>query len=175
MRLDFLHPTGPQLKLGAALLALGVVITGIAGWRYHVVAAEVDQLQSRLADVQRLAKRGLPRVREAAGDAKSLAQEVVQANAVLASLTVPWEAMFGELEQAASPNVTLLSIQPEASGRHVRLMGEARRFEDLLAYIGRLEATDGFANVFLANHEFKAGAGETPVTFSITAEWVGRP
>jgi small nuclear ribonucleoprotein (snRNP)-like protein len=53
-------------------------------------------------------------------------------------------------------------------------MGEARRVEDLLAYIGRLEATDGFANVFLANHEFKAGAGETPVTFSLTAEWVGR-
>jgi Tfp pilus assembly protein PilN len=93
---------------------------------------------------------------------------------VLASLTLPWDAMFGELESAADAHVGLLAIQPDASGRQVRLAGEARTFEALLAYVARLEATAGFANVLLATHELKAGGAERPVTFTLTADWVGR-
>jgi hypothetical protein len=83
--------------------------------------------------------------------------------------------MFGELESAASANVALLGIQPDGAGRQVRLAGEARRFEDLLAYVARLEATPGFANVFLAGHELKSGSGGQVVAFTLAAEWVGRP
>jgi len=174
LHLDFLHPAGPRFQVGAALLALGVVAAILVGWRYYALGRDVAELEERLADVKRLERRDFPRMRVSAGDAKVLAQEVGRANAVLASLTLPWDAMFGELESAASANVGLLAIQPEASGRQVRLVGEARSFEELLAYIGRLEATAGFANVLLATHELKAGGAQRPVAFALTAEWVGR-
>jgi len=174
LHLDFLHPVVPRVGVGIALLAFGFAAAGFTVWRYWSLGSEVAQLEVELADTQRLARRDLPRMREASGDPKLLAQEVSRANAVLASLTLPWDAMFSELEAASSASVALLVIQPEASGRQVRLVGEARRFEDLLAYIARLEATDGFANVFLTSHELKPAATGRPVSFSLTADWVGR-
>lgn len=174
LRLDFLHPAGPRFQVGPALLALGIAAALLVGWRYYALGRDVADLEVRLADVKRLERRDLPRMRVSTGDAKVLAQEVGRANAVLASLTLPWDAMFGELESAASATVGLLAIQPEASGRQVRLAGEARSFEELLAYIGRLEATAGFANVLLATHELKTGGAERPVAFTLTADWVGR-
>jgi hypothetical protein len=175
LELDFLHPAGPRLQVGIALLALGVAAAGFVAWRYFALSGDVERLDAQIADVKRLARRESPRMRLPAGDAKLLAQEVGRANAVLASLTLPWDAMFGELEAAASANVALLGIQPDGAGRQVRLAGEARRFEDLLAYIGRLEATQGFANVFLSGHELRSGAGGQAVAFTLTADWVGRP
>ncbi len=174
LHLDFLHPAGPRLQIGLALLALGVAAAGLVAWRYYALTGEVARVEARLEDAQRLARRDLPRMRLPAGDPKAVSQEVGRANAVLASLTVPWDAMFGELESAASASVALLGIQPDGAGRQVRLAGEARRFEDLLAYVAALEATPGFANVFLAGHELKPGSGGQVVAFTLAAEWVGR-
>jgi hypothetical protein len=172
LELDFLHPAGARLRLDLVVLAVGIAAAGAVAWRYSALADDVAALETRIDDVRRLARRDLPRMRVPAGDSRALAQEVGRANAVLATLTVPWDAMFGELESAAGANVALLGIQPD--GRQVRLAGEARRFEDLLAYIGRLEATPGFANVFLAGHELKSGAGGPGVAFTLAADWVGR-
>jgi Tfp pilus assembly protein PilN len=174
LHLDFLHPTGPRLQLGVALLALGVAAAVLVAWRFLALGSDLGELEARLADVKRLERRELPRMRLTAGDQKLLAQEVGRANAVLASLTLPWDAMFGELESAANANVGLLAIQPDASGRQVRLAGEARNFEELLAYVARLESTTGFANVLLATHELKPGGAERSVAFTLTADWVGR-
>jgi hypothetical protein len=174
LHLDFLHPAGPRVRIGAALLALGIAAAALAGWRYFVLAGDVARLEARVADLNSLARRTFPQLRAPAGDARLLAQEVGRANAVLASLTLPWDAMFAELEGAASKDVALLGIQPDGTGRQVRLAGEARRYEDLLAYVARLEATAGFANVFLAAHEVRTDAPGQPVAFTLTADWAGR-
>jgi Tfp pilus assembly protein PilN len=175
LHLDFLELDAPRTRLGIALLAAGVLAVALLGWRHQTLAAELQSLDSRLADVKQLARREMPRVRGSAGDPKIVAQEVSRANAVLASLTLPWDALFGELEAAATQHVALLAIQPDGGGKQVRIGGEARRFEDLLAYIARLEGTAGFANVFLAAHELKTGGKERGVTFSLIADWEGRP
>lgn len=173
LELDFLHPAGPRVEVGVVLLAVGLALAGLVGWRYSVLSGDVARLEARVDDAQRLARRDLPRMRVPAGDARALAQEVGRANAVLATLTLPWDAMFRELESAASPNIALLGIQPDGAGRQVRLAGEARRFEDLLAYIARLEATPGFRDVFLSGHELRPGSGGQVVAFGLTAEWAG--
>ena len=174
LHLDFLRPAGPRLQVGVVLLALGVVAAILVAWRFFALGRDLDELEARLADVKRLERRELPRMRLTASDPKVLAQEVGRANAVLASLTLPWDAMFGELESAASANVGLLAIQPDGTGRQVRLAGEARNFQELLAYVARLESTAGFANVLLATHELKPGGAERAVAFTLTADWVGR-
>jgi hypothetical protein len=174
LRLDFLQLDAPRARLGMALLIAGVAGDALAGWRHQTVAAELASLDSRLADVKQLARRELPRVGGTTGDPKIVGQEVARANAVLASLTVPWDALFGELEAAATDHIALLAIQPDGSGKQVRIGGEARRFEDLLTYIARLEDTAGFANVFLTAHELKTGGKDRAVTFALIADWVGR-
>lgn len=172
LHLDFFHPAPPRVRLGLALLALGLTATAFVLWRHYTLDNEAAAIEARLADSRRLAARELPRLRVPAGDPKLIAQEVGQANTVLARLAFPWDALFGQLESAANDSVALLAIQPEASGSRLRLAGEARRFEDLLAYIGRLEATPGLANVYLAAHEQRANAGRA-VAFTVVAEWVG--
>lgn len=171
LRLDFLNVEVPRTRFGAVLLVAGAIGAALVGWRHQTVAAELASLDARLDNVKQLARRELPRV---AGDPKILGQELARANAVLASLTLPWDALFGELEAAQTPHVALLTIQPDGGGKQVRVGGEARRFEDLLAYIARLEATPGFANVFLTAHEMKSGGKDRAVTFSLIADWMGR-
>ncbi len=171
LRLDFLHPIPRHTRLGPVLLLAGAVVAGVVGWRFVVLDNEAQRLESRLAETQRMARRGLPAVRSPAGDPKLIAQELGQANAILASLTVPWDAMFRSLESAAGDHVGLLGIQPDGSGRQVRIAGEARRFEDLIVYLKRLKATSGFSNVFLAGHELKGTGNARTVAFTLTAEW----
>lgn len=174
LHLDFLHPGRAPVRMGLLLLVAGLASVAVVGWHHQNVGAQAAELNRRLTDTQRLVRRELPAVQETTGDPKAVAQEVIRANAVLANLAVPWDALFGELEAAADPNVALLSIQPEGGGRRVRLAGESRRFEDLLAYIARLESTAGFANVFLVGHELRSVGAERAVAFTISADWVGR-
>lgn len=174
VELDFLNPGRARTRLGLLLLLAGVAATAAVGWRMQTLDAQVQVLNQRLGDTRKQARREGPApAAEPARDPKVVAQEVVRANAVLANLAVPWETLFGELETASSGNVALLAIQPATGGRKVQLSGEARRYEDLLAYVGRLESTPGFANVFLTEHEVRAG-GERGVTFTVTADWVRR-
>jgi Tfp pilus assembly protein PilN len=169
LHLDFLRPAPRRQLPGAALLALGIAVAGAAAWRHHALVTEVSSLGERLAAQRAAARERPPR----GAEPKQLATEVGRANAVLASLGVPWDAMFAELEAAASETVALLVIEPAAGGR-IRLAGEARRFDDLLAYVVRLEATPGFANVFLAGHELRGAGPDRPVAFTLAADWVGR-
>jgi hypothetical protein len=95
---------------------------------------------------------------------------VARANTVIAALNLRWDAMFADLETAANDNVALLAIQPEAGATHIRVAGEARRFDDLLAYISRLEATRGFSNVLLLNHALVEAPGQA-LSFTLIADW----
>jgi hypothetical protein len=139
---------------------------------YRTLAAEATRLEARILDTQRMARRDLPRLRQAALDPKALADEVRNANAVLAQLTIPWEALFREIEAAADGSIALLSIQPDAATRALRITGEGKRFEDVLAYIGRLESRPALAKVFLASHELRLGGSQRSVAFALVARWV---
>jgi Tfp pilus assembly protein PilN len=172
--LDFLNTERTRTRLGPLLLVAGLVATGAVVWRDRMLADQAYLLNQRIGDTRSAAQRTVPQAQDGPRDPKLLAQEVVRANAVLANLAVPWDALFGELESASNANVALLSIQPEGGGRKVQLAGEARRFEDLLAYVARLEGTDGFANVFLTEHEMRNAGTDRAVSFTIVADWIGR-
>jgi len=174
LELDFLNPGRTRTRLGLLLLIAGLAAVAAVGYRAQVLADQVQALNQRVGDSRKLVRRDVPAANEPARDPKAVAQEVIRANAVLTNLAVPWDALFGELESAASGNVALLAIQPASGGRKVQLSGEARRFEDLLGYVARLEGTAGFANVFLTEHELRASGGDRVVSFTVTADWVGR-
>jgi hypothetical protein len=172
LHLDFVRPHAPRTWVGASLLAAGAFAAVATLAEYRALAGEAERLEARIADTQRMARRDLPRLRQAALDPKALADEVRNANAVLAQLTIPWDGLFREIEAAGDRTIALLSIQPDAGTRAVRITGEARRFEDVLAYVGRLEQRPGLANVFLASHELRQGGAQRPVAFALVAQWI---
>lgn len=172
LRLDFAHPGGRIGPAGLLLLGLGLLASTLVAVRLQRVGAELAQLEAATAQLPARVAAPVAAGRAAGGTNTSLlALKNEQVQAALASLATPWDAWFSQLEAVAERGVALVSLQPENEGRRVRLSGEARRFEDVLAYMGRLEAAEGFANVFLSEH-VEAGPG---VSFSLGADWVGRP
>ena len=169
LELDFLHPGGQWYTPGTILLALGLLAAVLTGWKFQNLASEQATLQASIGDTNRLLRREAPRVQS---NDKQLNDQVARANLVLSALNLPWDAMFRELESASTENIALLAIQPESAGRHVRLAGEARRYEELLAYVTRLEQTQGFANVYLLSHQALEDASGA-VGFTLIADWAG--
>lgn len=170
LHLDFVRPHARRPRLAALLLAAGLAAAAGAGAGYVRLAAQAERLQGAIADTTRMLRRELPRLR-AVGDPKQLAEEVRGANLVLAQLTVPWDGLFREIEAAGGEGIALLAIQPDAASGTVRLAGEARRYEDALAYVARLESGSVLSRVFLASHELRPGGAPRPVAFGILAQW----
>jgi Fimbrial assembly protein (PilN) len=172
--LDFLATSRSGTRLGPLLLLAGVLAVSGVLWRDRTLTEEAAQLHQRVGDSRRFARPAAPVAQDLVRDPKQLALEVTRANGVLANLAVPWDALFAELEAASNSNVALLSIQPGTGGKRVLLSGEARRFEDLLSYMQRLESTSGFANVLLTEHEMRNASADRAVSFTLAADWVGR-
>jgi Tfp pilus assembly protein PilN len=170
LHLDFLRPSAPRIKAGTTLFAIALVCALASAWQFYRLSSAQDLLQTQLSDTRNLLRRGVLKVSTTAVEDPKVKEEIVRANLVLTALSLPWDAMFRELEAAGDKNIALLAIQPETGARHIRLAGEARRFEDLLAYMRRLEATPGFSNVLLTSHALRDDSDEA-VRFTLSTDW----
>jgi Tfp pilus assembly protein PilN len=174
LELDFAHPRR-RLRVGdLAFLAAGVLALAAVGFQHRSAVMQRDVLDAarvQLEDRSQAGARGSS-ADPAQSDLRALAGEISRVNAVAARLAVPWDLLFADLEAAAGQGVTLLGFEPEAEARRLRITARARRFEDMTAYLRRLEATDAFDHAFLTAHE----AGDRgAVTFTLTADWVRSP
>ena len=88
---------------------------------------------------------------------------------------MPWGELFKRVEASNEKEIALLSIQPDAGKRVMRLSGEAKNFEALLAYIARLEHTPMLNQVYLTSHELRLQDPQKPVRFALTANWTVTP
>jgi hypothetical protein len=174
LRLDFLTEKPRTASTGLVVLFAGLAALAAVLVEYRAVSAETAALESHIADFRRMTRRELPPIREAAIDGKTLAQEIRQANLVLAQLNLPWDALFREMEGAALEGITLLAIQPEPGAGQVRIAGEAKNYDTALAYVAKVESSDRFANVFLTSHQVRANAPQRPVVFELLADWSAR-
>jgi hypothetical protein len=141
-----------------------------AGWQYQALATERAGLERALADAERFIRRDSRPFIGDRVDPKARA-EMARANAVAARLAVPWQALFADLEATSGKGVTLLGFEPEAGARRLRIVGEAPGFEDIAAYLRRLEASSTFRDAFLVSHELR----DQIVGFTLSADWERRP
>ncbi|MFL6693010.1 MAG: PilN domain-containing protein [Ramlibacter sp.] len=162
VRLDF-APAPPALApAGIAAIAGGALAVGAALWSYGSALATHEALQ---ASVQ---VRPAASSRVAGSDARGGS---TGAENVLASLGLPWATLFDTLEATAGHGVVLTGFQPETEARRVRITGQARRFEDIADYAGRLQASGIFGNVQLVAHDTR----EQRTQFTLQADWGARP
>ncbi|WP_077037901.1 PilN domain-containing protein [Pelomonas sp. KK5] len=161
--LDFEQQRRGSGVAGTVLLLVGLLACGWVMVRFVAVSRELASPPIPAAAVRVAPPQAL---------SKATAQRAEQAAAVVARLAMPWDDWFRQVEGAAKGKVVLTALQPEADGRRVRIAGEARRFEDLVEAMMRLEASPGFANVFLNEHAEAATGG---ISFVLSADWVGGP
>lgn len=171
LQLDFKQSSRHWPWLGVLLLIVGAAWLAYAANEARVLTGQIDLAEARL---EVLAKRG--KVQPASPiDAQVLQQEVRQANDILQQLTLPWNALFQVLESTSEKQIALLAIQPDTGKHIVRLSGEAKDFDALLAYIARLEKSRVLNHVYLTSHEVRTQDAEKPVRFTLVANWTVQP
>ena len=171
LQLDFKQSSRHWPWLGVLLLIVGAAWLAYAANEARVLTGQIDLAEARL---EVLAKRG--KVQPASPiDAQVLQHEVRQANDILQQLTLPWNALFQVLESTSEKQIALLAVQPDTGKHIVRLSGEAKDFDALLAYIARLEKSRVLNHVYLTSHEVRTQDAEKPVRFTLVANWTVQP
>jgi hypothetical protein len=100
-----------------------------------------------------------------------LDEQFRNAETVVRQLTLPWASLFHTLEEAASGDVAILQLQPEAQQRLLRATAEARDQEAMFEYLRRLAAARMLANVHLVSHQVQIEDPQRPIQFSVQARF----
>lgn len=164
--LDF-HPRRHS-GLGIGFLAAGLLLAAAALADYGSASDRLQHWRSEQARLQQATGR------QAAlrpGDEAAVQEATQAAAAVNADIKRPWEALFAAIEAARSEDVALLSISPDAARQVVRIAGEARNREAILAYIEDLGQGRGLDNVVLIEDQLQQQDPEKPFRFMLSADW----
>lgn len=171
LTLDFLRAPRRTPWVGMLLLITGALALGQAANHERALAGQIELADARL---EILAKGSKTKPTQPA-DAEAQQQEIRHANEILQQLALPWSALFNAVETSNEKEIALLAIQPDAGKRVLRLAGEAKNFEALLAYIARLEQSPMLSQVYLSSHELRLQDAEKPVRFALVANWAVQP
>lgn len=171
LAIDFRRrPVSPWRWAGwLALLAAALFTAGLA--RSY---AEIDARRAAAEQRHELldARRQGTAARSAAAppDARTLAA-LQRANLIIDELALPWGGLLDAIESTDVAGLGLLSLQPNARERSVRLVGEARSLAEVLAYVDRLAAQPALQQVHLLGYKHAVREGSSIVSFQVAATW----
>ena len=168
LELDYIAlPPEPRLP-GIIVLAIALAVAGLLVERYHEVRLELERIEGPPGvPVERRPTRVMTRER--------LDEEAKGVEAVLRQLALPWGAIIETVEDAATPDVAVLQMQPDAQQRQLRLGAEARTQEAMLEYLRRLAAARSLAEVHVASHQVQLEDPQRPIQFTVQARLKGLP
>jgi hypothetical protein len=161
LHLDYQAPARRPRVLGILLLTGALAVAGALAERHRDARLALERLQ---ASQQLLAGERRPKARP-----KNLDEDLKAAEAVVRQLALPWGAMVQAVESAASRDVALLQMQPEARERQLRLTAEARNENAMLKYLRRLETARSLAGVHLSSHQVVLEDPRRPIRFTVLA------
>jgi Tfp pilus assembly protein PilN len=169
LALDFVRRRPASARTGAALLVGGALAAALSLQQYFSIRHDTDAVTSRLGLIAAVAKRAGERPEI---DPEQLRSRIRLAGQVVEKRTIPWDSLFRDIEAASATDVGVLSIQPDAAGRVLRITGEARNAAALAAYIARLEQQPSLHQVYLAEHELHAERNHSSLRFGLHANWI---
>ena len=160
LELDYLVP--PRRAPWAGVLVLAASL-GLAAWladTYMEAAKELARLETAA---------GLARPERRTTPVAPKEEEIRRAEAVVKNLTLPWAGLIRAIEQAATREVAILQLEPNAETRMVRLTAEARSREAMFDYLRRLGNAGGIGEVHLVHHQILKDEPQRPLQFSVHA------
>jgi hypothetical protein len=120
-----------------------------------------------LAKVVHEERQSLAKANPRSGGKPASAEEVAAARETVQRLSLPWAKLFAAIEGAASDQVALLAIEPDARSGTVKITGDGKDYLAALTYVLNLSRAEGLSSVELVRHEMKQGA----VGFTVSAAW----
>lgn len=172
-RLDLDFGTGwrrPR-RAGVALLVAGagaaIFAVSHAGFAYVDWQAEKARHDGLLSQVQLLH----------GADQKTAATTPFQkagfrtAALIANQLRTPWPDLLKLLETVPMESVALLSVEPIAAGRQLRLSAEAKDLDAMLNYLDFLQRQPMLRGVTLLSHQVQKQSPGAPVRFQLQAQW----
>lgn len=163
VELDYIARRRRPMVLGALLLGAGLGLAAVLFVQYRDTQLELARLEAAagLLGAERRPVRVVSK--------EKLDEEVKAAETVVRSLTLPWAALVETLERAATREVALLHLQPDAQSRLVRLTLEARSRQAMFDYVRRLEASRVLGDAHILSHQVQTDDPQRPIQFSVQA------
>lgn len=165
-----LFQTPPRMLGPLIAAATACSLAAIYGWGYLKQQEELEALRAALAarsaaPVRKVAAPRLPPLPET--QAKAINDAILQLN-------LPWRDLHDAVRAATPAQVALLSLEPDAKRRTLRISAEARSSDDMFAYVGQMHAQQWFSSVVLTRHEVVEQDPNRPIRFQINAQWGGQ-
>ncbi len=169
VNLDYVAAARRPPWLGVALLAIALAVAGGLLLEYRGAQSELARIEAA-AGLVGPARQSAPRLSR-----ERLDEEVRDAERVVRQLALPWGTLVLAIEQAATRDVALLQLQPDADSRLVKLTAEARNREAMFDYVRRLGAAQGLGDVHVVSHQVQRDDPRRPVQFSVQASMKAAP
>jgi hypothetical protein len=169
-RLDLdLSPTRPAVRpLSWVLLVAGAATVSLAAVQFQTASGQhlraSRALQSLEASLNETRSGGAARLPPDEARRARASAEVVK------ELQVPWGKLFSALEAVSGKNVALLSVEPSAQRREIRVVAEAKSSGAMLDFLEALRA-QSLHDVVLVSHQVQAQTPGTPLRFQARAVW----
>jgi hypothetical protein len=166
LELDYIATAHRSQVAGLLLLAAAIAVAGFLFERHRDVRQVLDRIEARQGMLsERRPVRAAPR--------EKLDEEAKSAEAVLRQLALPWASIIETVEDAASDDVAILQLQPDAQARQLRLGAEARTQEAMLEYLRKLTLAKGLGDVHIVNHQVQLDDPQRPIQFTVQATLKG--
>ena len=175
LQLDFRRrASSPWRWLGWTLLVVAVFVVVVFSNHYAGIEQRHAAALGRAESLNERQRAASPRRAAVAADPQAVAS-LKRANAIIEQLTVPWDGLFDAFEAADSRMLGLLSLTPNARDRSVRLAGESRSMDELLAYVDRAAAQPMLGEVHLLGYNTVQRDGVSLLSFTLAATWRRSP
>lgn len=156
---------------GMLLLLLAVLLGGKFYTEYQDVTAKIELTEANLVRLEQLTGR-----KAVAHSNRKLSEhesaEFKLAAEVIDQLALPWNKLFGAVEDAADKDVALLSLLPDRRKGTLSIGAEAKNVKVMLDYMRRLNEEKPLKEVALLSHNIQEQDAEKPVRFTLSAKWI---
>lgn len=164
---QWLGARSSPLARAAAILTVVVIVAcgATVAWQSFKVFTELRAEKQRTSQVQER----LDRLQAELGKPVQLRpkEQLAEYNRVTRNLNTPWATIFALLERRVPRDVALISIEPDAARRIVRLQAEARTLDDLIQCAESLRSDETVARVLPLQHETNEQDPSRPVRLTL--------
>lgn len=156
--------------LAYLLFALGALGLSYVLWQQTQLQKTLQQIEEQQ---QREQSRLQARAEVKAPVVKSEidAQQAKIVNQAIKQLNLPWRDLLQALEQATPKEIALLTLEPDAKSRTLRVQAESKNSVDMAAYLKKLRQVGLFDSVVLTRHEVNDQDPNHPLRFQFEAHW----
>ncbi len=171
LRLDYKNKHRRSGVTDIALLAASLIIVTVSGIAAAALFPRISKLEESLAHRHQIAAVTQPVSHHSRIDENHLRSELKQANGVVELLSLPWNALFADIEASQDDKVALLAIEPDPEKHTLMITAEAKDYDAMLSYMRLLQTRTSIKNVYLKSHLLELDSAEVPIRFVIVASW----